>query len=442
MRTPLCDFLEEYRSREALRLHMPGHKGALDALDVTEIDGADVLYAPTGILRESQENAAKLFGSAKTLYSAEGSSLSVKAMLYLALLWGKERGRKPTVLAARNVHRSFVSAAALLDLDVRWIFSEEGLLSCRVTPEALEQALDAMETLPIAVYVTTPDYLGNEICVAELADLCHKRGVLLLVDNAHGAYLRFLPTSRHPMDLGADACCDSAHKTLSALTGAAYLHLSERAPKLFLEQAERAMAIFASTSPSYLILRSLDALNQTLAEGYREELAAFAEKAERMKARLAEYGYSLVGNEPLKLTVRAQEYGYDGTELGEILGEKGIVCEFCDREYLTLMLTPALGAEDLARLEQAMRDIPKKASVRTQPPVLPIAERVLSIREGMLVAGKEIPVAESEGKILADAALTCPPAVPILVCGERITKAAIACFAYYGIQRVRVVEEN
>ena len=256
MKTPILDFVAAYAESDALRLHMPGHKGkpvtGAEPWDITEIDGADVLYGAHGIIRESEENARTLFGTGATLYSAEGSSLSIRAMLYLSALYAKEQGRAPRILAARNAHRVFITAAALLDVDVEWMFGEGELLRCTVTAEALEEKLKTAESLPAAVYITSPDYLGNLADVASLSEVCRRYRVLLLVDNAHGAYLRFLLTDRHPMSLGADLCCDSAHKTLPVLTGGGYLHISGEAPRSLIEAAESAMALFASTSPCAL----------------------------------------------------------------------------------------------------------------------------------------------------------------------------------------------
>ena len=124
MKTPICDFVKKYRSSNALRLHMPGHKGinflGFEELDITEFNGADVLYSPCGIIKESQENASRLFGTQKTLYSCEGSSLSVRAMLYLALISSDKKAK--TILAARNAHKVFMSTAALLDFKTEWIY--------------------------------------------------------------------------------------------------------------------------------------------------------------------------------------------------------------------------------------------------------------------------------------------------------------------------------
>lgn len=447
MDTPICDFVRAYAAGDPLRLHMPGHKGTVllgpEALDITEVEGADVLYQATGIIRQSEENAARLFGTAKTLYSTEGSSLSIRAMLYLALLWGKAQGKRPLIAAGRNAHRAFMTAAALLDAEVVWLFSErpDSPLSCTITPDGLERALARIETAPAAVYITSPDYLGNVADITGLARVCRRHGTLLLVDNAHGAYRQFLPTSRHPIALGADLCCDSAHKTLPVLTGGGYLHIGRSAPATLADQAEHAMALFASTSPSYLLLQSLDAANRYLAEGYRERLAGFAGEVAGLKERLTRQGFVLVGDEEIKLTLAPKAYGYTGQELAALLQERGIVCEFADPDFTVMMLTPATGGDGLLRLEQALSALPRRAAITQLPPSVPPPERVLPIREALLAPAEELPAAECRGRILAAANVACPPAVPLLVCGERIDEAALRCFAYYAIPTCRVVVE-
>ena len=315
MNTPICDFLEKYRDQNALRLHMPGHKGngplGIERLDITEVEGADVLYQAKGIIKESMDNATRLFGTARTLYSTEGSSLSIKAMLYLAMLC---RGnKKPLIAAGRNAHKVFMYGVALLDIDIDWLYGE-GLLSCQITPEALEEYLK--NNHPVAVYITSPDYLGNMADINGLSKVCRRHGVMLLVDNAHGAYLKFLPESKHPIDLGADICCDSAHKTLPCLTGAGYLHISKSAPSFLVDMADEAMSLFASTSPSYLIMYSLDKCNGYLYSGIREALSQTVPCIDELKQNLF-----TIGDEPMKLTLDAKKYGYTGIELSEIFAE-------------------------------------------------------------------------------------------------------------------------
>ena len=446
MDTPICDFVRGYARSGALRLHMPGHKGegplGMEALDITEIPGADSLYEADGVIAQSEKNASALFG-APTLYSTEGSSLCIRAMLALVQRHAAAQGRRPMIAAGRNAHKTFLSAAALLDLPVNWLTPEgaQSYLSCALSAGELEAQLAAMDEPPAAVYLTSPDYLGNTVDVAALSAVCHRHGALLLVDNAHGAYLRFLPQSRHPIDLGADLCCDSAHKTLPVLTGGAYLHIAESMPQTLRAQAKDALALFGSTSPSYLILQSLDAANRTLAQGYRARLADFLPLVQRAKDALRAQGYALCGDEPLKLTLRTKPYGYRGAELAARLAEGGVVCEFADPDFLVMMLTPEIGESGLARMVEVLAAVPRRDAIWEEPPAFRRAERVMSIREAMLAPGERVPVEVSEGRVLASASVGCPPAVPVLVCGERIDAHAIACFGYYGIKACMVVKQ-
>ena len=446
MKTPICDFVENYAREGKLRLHMPGHKGipflGVEERDITEVEGADVLYVAEGIIAESEKYASELFGSGKTVYSAEGSSLCIRSMVFLTSLYSKKIGKKPLVLAVRNAHKTFASALALTDCDVEWIYPEEkeNLISCRVTAERLEKKLSEMESLPTAVYLTSPDYLGAISDVGGIAEVCHRFGVLLLVDNAHGAYLRFLPDSRHPMDLGADICCDSAHKTLPVLTGGAYLHISSRAPQLFFDMAEQAMALFASTSPSYLILQSLDRANAYLAEGYRAKLAKTVENSRKVKALLEEYGYSLIGDEEMKLCIEAKKYGYYGFELAEILADRGIVCEFYDRDFTVMMFTPEICDRDFDKLASVLLSVPKKSEIAEAAPIVGRPKRAMTVKEATMSVSCEVEAEDALGRVLSVANVSCPPAIPIIVCGEIIDENAIECFKYYGVKMCRVVE--
>lgn len=448
MTTPICDFVARYAAVQPLRLHMPGHKGrnvlGLEQADITEIPGADVLYHPTGIILESERNAAALFGTGRTVYSTEGSSLPIRAMVYLTALYAASLGKRPLIAAGRNAHKVFITAAALLDVDVAWLYPENGgnLLSCEITPEGLDCYLKNTRELPTAVYITSPDYLGNMTDVGGLSKVCREYGCLLLVDNAHGAYLNFLPESRHPMALGADLCCDSAHKTLPVLTGGAYLHISGSAPELFSLAADQAMALFASTSPSYLILQSLDKANEALSSSWVEALHRAAGEWEKVKARLRIFGYSLAGQEPLKLTILPKDYGYTGDELSRILEEKNVFCEFSDPDHLVLMLPVEYDPELPDRLTEAFLIIPRREAISIPAPALHRAETVLRPHEALFLPSRMVPVAEAAGRIMADPTVSCPPAIPVACSGERIEEWAVEAMEYYGITQVRVVATN
>lgn len=444
MKTPILDFLEAYRKKNAVRLHMPGHKGkahlGAEPMDITEIRGADELFHADGIIRESEENASTLFGSARTVYSTEGSSLCIRAMLLLIRRLAESRGEKPRILAGRNAHKSFLSALALLDIEVEWLFSKaDSLLSCEIDPQALKKKLS--EKKFTALYVTSPDYLGNLSDIETLSALCHAQDTLLAVDNAHGAYLKFLPESMHPLDLGADICCDSAHKTLPVLTGGAYLHIGKSAPSLLAKEAKAAFSPFASTSPSYLTLGSLDHANALLATTLPKTLAKLVSRAYTLKSALTERGYTFVGDEPMKLTILAKSYGYTGEGLAALLEEKNIVCEFCDPDFLVLMPSSETTEEDLVRLSEALMSIPQKEPIDKKPPRLPRPQAAMSPRVAMLSASEQTPIREAKGRILADPSVSCPPAVPILVSGEIIDADAIECFAHYGIENCLTVKK-
>lgn len=423
---------------------MPGHKGisltGFESWDITEIPGADSLYEAEGIIAQSEANASILFGC-PTFYSTEGSSLCIKAMVCLAAANRHNISDRPLIIAGRNAHKAFLNAVALCDADVEWI-KGEGYLTCHTVAKQLEDMLKNAPRKPVAVYITSPDYLGNTADIEAISSLCRKYGVMLLVDNAHGGYLKFLNKSQHPIDLGADMCCDSAHKTLPVLTGGAYLHISDRILPDYADMVKSTMELFGSTSPSYLILQSLDMANKYISDGYKEKLADFTDKIADLKKKIISLGYDLAGDEALKLTIAAKSYGYTGIDLGDKLAERDIICEFSDDDYLVMMFTPETGEDGLDKLYSALASIQKKSPIDVLPPLLPDSEGVMTIREAVMSPKELVPVAECEGRVLAMSSVGCPPAVPIAVCGERIDKQTIKCFEYYGIEKCLVIKRT
>jgi len=443
MDTPILDFVRAYAASDTARFHMPGHKGrgilGCEAFDITEIHGADALYEAEGIIAQSEANATDIFGTQRTLYSTEGSSQCIRAMLYLALT-NRREGASPVVVAARNVHKAFVYAAAVLDFEVEWLWPEEGssLCSCPISPQQLSKTLSELDATPAAVYITSPDYLGGMADIPALAEVCRRHGVPLLVDNAHGAYLRFLPVSAHPMDLGADMCCDSAHKTLPVLTGGAYLHISKNASAAFAEHAKSAMALFGSTSPSYLTLASLDGCNGILSESYPARLAQWSKRIDEAKAALASYGWCVEERDTLRITLRASVHS-SGVELAETLRREGIECEYADDSHIVLMLTPENSESDVQKL---LRVLGKNQAPVCEAAPLPRLhmEKVLSIREALFAPHELIPTEAALGRICGAPTVSCPPAIPIAVSGERISEEAVELFRIYGIEKVDVLK--
>ena len=467
--TPIYDFVLKYSKSDSTRFHMPGHKGVsrigCEPFDITEIDGADVLYGncnEKGIIQKSMENAAKLFGTKKTFYSTEGSSHCIRAMLGAVNACKKTNNNssKTVILAARNVHKSFVYAVAALDLEVEWIYPKKftHLCSCLITAEDVEKGVQAVNKKygknPDAVYVTSPDYMGNIADIEGISQICHQNNILLLVDNAHGAYLAFLENYRHPIHSGADICCDSAHKTLPVLTGGAYLHFSTDCDEKYISSAENMLRVFGSTSPSYIIMTSLDLCNKYLREEFPKKISHTLNKVIETKKCLGELGFVVHDTEPLKIVINAAKTGINGKLFAEALTKNNIFPEMYDEDCVVLMVTTENKDEDFKRLLSVSAEKIKKAKVSFGDVILKngdfgedstILEEYsthdskMSIREAVFSMSEIIPMEQSVGKICAAPIVICPPAIPVVISGEVITKNDIAIMKKYGIDEVLVV---
>lgn len=275
----------------------------------------------------------------------------------------------------------------------------------------------------------------------------------------HGAYLRFLPGEPlHPIALGAAMCCDSAHKTLPVVTGGAYLHLAHDAPVQDEAAVRGALALFGSTSPSYLILQSLDACNAVLAGDYPRQLAQCCAALEGLRrslnkaaaARQCPVPLAVAGaqQEPMKLTLDAAALGCTGTALAEALRRTQLECEYADPRYVVLMFTPENPPQDYTRLQTALEQL-----LAVVPAGLPRPEnragefaalqqqavQRCTIRQAVLGAQVRIPVHKALGRVCAMPTVSCPPAIPVAVSGEEITPAAIALMQRYGIEELSVL---
>ena len=442
MKTPIVSFLKSYQEKSPVRMHMPGHKGAgilgFEEMDLTEISGADELFAAEGIIKESEQNASTLFGC-PTYYSTQGSTLCIQTMCMILCQDAKSKGKKPKILAGRNAHRSFIHAAALLDFDIEWLYGNSDYLSCKINIEDLENEI--VENHPTAVYLTNPDYLGNLLDMSALASICKKYNVLLAIDNAHGAYLRFLKDSLHPIDLGADLCCDSAHKTLPVLTGGAYLHLSDSLNQVWKNDVKHFMEFFSSTSPSYLIMASLDAANDVLDHTFRNSLSECIKSVDLLKNTLVQHGYTILSGEPMKITIATKEFGYTGNEIADFLMNCDIYPEFYDTDYIVLMPSPYNMKDDFERLEKCLCGIERKSVVFNPFPKLEQAKKAMNIRQALFAPSMTVDVSKSLGKICSSVTVSCPPAILPVIPGEVISECSIEVMKYYGIETVRVVKE-
>ena len=446
MNTPIVDFVKDYAQSGKTRFHMPGHKGVSffvgEEFDITEIRGADELYVPDGIILESERNAASLFGTSRTVYSAGGSTQSIHAMLYLAFVRAAKNGKKPFVLAGRNAHKAFIYAASKLDFDVRWIYPEQdaGLCRCVITPQMLENCLRECDYMPFAVYVTSPDYLGGISDIQALSAVCKAYGVPLLVDNAHGAYLAFCEKNQHPINLGADMCCDSAHKTLPVLTGGGYLHIAADDSFGFSYDAVRAMSIFGSTSPSYLIMQSLDMCNLYVSRKIRTDINDCVTCTDKIRQVMKQCGVDDVSDEPLKIAADFRNkniVGFDNA--GDYFRGFDIEPEFADRDFVVFMISPFNTQRDFERLENAFENIKPENCTRPQVRFVK-GESAVSIRDAIFSFNEEVEVKNAVGRVCAAPTVSCPPAIPVAVSGEIITQKHISILEYYGVDKIAVVK--
>lgn len=441
VKTPIYDFVKKYKDENYIRAHMPGHKGKSffddplsDAylMDITEIEGADALFEADGIIAESESIASRIFETKKTVYSASGSTLSIQAMLLTAC------GINKKIIAGRNAHRSFINACALLNEDVYWVYPEK-TSSCAMGKYSPKEIENALKNFPAdAVYITSPDYLGNISDIKGISEICKKYNVKLIVDNAHGAYLKFCSVL-HPIEQGADLCSDSAHKTLPVLTGGGYLHSGN---KEMGEKLKKNMSVFASTSPSYLILTSLDLCNKYLDGNAEKEFKDTAEKLNEIKTKLSGV-YEFSGDEPLKLTIHTTNLEITGYELSGYLRENKIECEYADNFYLVMMLSPFNSDDDFAKIKDTLENLkmPRKI-IRENFFTYPRCKTGMSIREAMFSESVTINVDDALGRISSMTKTVCPPGIYPLVPGEIIDSDMISVLKELNISYVSVVKED
>lgn len=432
MNTPIVDFLRKYADSGTLRCHMPGHKGTLCRYDITEIKGADSLFEADGIILESERNMSRLYGTEVSFYSTGGSTLCIQTMLTAMKLDGRK------ITAVRNAHRAFVNAVALLNLDVDWILPEydNGILSGKINLQTVEEHLK--NNGRTCLYITSPDYTGRLADIKALAKICHKYNAPLLVDNAHGAHLAFMPENMHPIALGADICCDSMHKMLIGLTGSAVLHTSSERYAGCLRQC---MSMFGSTSPSYLILASLDLCNKYIAEDIRTDIADNLRYIDDFRKKFS-YSDSVDGDR-FHITLNTGKSGYNGNEIADLLRKNNAECEYSDENLIILLMSPKNTESDYKILLHALEKSFSNAyrhNIHDMPFLTRLPEKALGIGEAVFMPCEEIPVEQSKGRICASVQVPCPPAIPIAVSGEIINAECIEIYIRYGIKKVLVVK--
>jgi len=444
--TPLKRALDEYIRQDYARLHMPGHKGAsispfgeLMAYDVTEVEGTDSLFEDDGPLKELEEIFTRLYDTKGTVMSAGGSTLCIQAMLRMV---AKKEGR---ILAGRNIHAAAVNAMALLGLEPVWVYpnrKQEERLIGEISPDEIRSVLEkekqegTLDSL-CAVYVTSPDYFGVMSDIRSIAQIAHEYGLPLLVDNAHGAHLHFLKEEYHPMQLGADLCCDSLHKTMPALTGAALLHTSDAK---YCPQMKGAMTVFGSTSPNYLIMLSMDSTAAFLMQDGAERIQQTVTRCEELRQKAREKGFVLPQHcDPMRLTLPLAGTGWDAQNFRKLLRKHKIMEEYLSDSGCVLLFSPFNREEDFKRTGALLDEVLIQNQPFTAFPIVP-SEKVMSLREAFLSPKESVLVEKAEGRIAAQVKITCPPGIPLVMPGERLHKEIIKILKNSGIFVIDVVK--
>ncbi len=443
MTAPLYEALLRHQSLGRSSFHTPGHKSAPDvfpdgllSLDYTELPDTDSLYEASGVILRAEELAARLYGAARTLFSACGCTLCIQAMLRIA---APRPGSK--VICGRIIHRSAVNTMALLGLEPVWISPRQdagpflpGRISAEDIRHALQQNPDAS-----CVYLTSPDYYGVLSDIPAIAKECRAASVPLLIDNAHGSHLRFTRTDLHPLTLGATMTACSAHKTLPVLTGGAWLHISD--PQ-FASSAKSAMALFGSTSPSYPIMASLDLAREWLEAHGKEAFGQLQDQVAALRMLAEKQGIPSPEGfcDPVRLSLCTAAVGMTGIAAADHFRNHGIEPEYADGAYLVLLPSPFHSPKDFDRLREAILTLPKGPGLVRHPALPPLPPVAVTPREALFGDSEEIPLSSACGRIATEAACPCPPGIPIVMPGEKITPDCIEFLSGYGFFTIKVLK--
>lgn len=421
--------LKKYKRLHAARFHMPGHKADRKrfplfkdaALDITELSFADCLENPDGLIAAAESDCAEILGAKRSFFLTDGSSSGIFAMLYAV----KRRGGK--IVIARGAHKSVYNACAVLGIEP-YILKGNELDGIALPPAAAEiEDIFKKEKDVAAVLATSPDYYGNISDYAALRKICDRYGKLLLVDGAHGAYLKFDPDAAHRYaGEYADAWVDGAHKTLPTLTQGALLNVNRED---LIPDLREGAGIFRTTSPSYPIMASIEYGVKYLSENGGQLIDAVKREFSLMKMRLKKRGVLFYeGSETLQFSVDFGGMGICPYLAEEQLEKRRIYPEMNDGRYILFYLSPLTRTHHLARLERAIRRIAKMRSLKDTYDAKP--EQVCGIKKFSYLAAlafrkESVPIAQAAGRIAARNAGATPPCFPVVVAGEQITEQAV-----------------
>ncbi len=447
-RTPLLDVLLAHAKRQVTSFHTPGHKNGqgidpklkaftgrnVYALDVTVFPEVDSLHDPVGPIKKAQLLMARAYGVKYSQFLVNGSSSGNMTMLMSACNPGD------SVILSRNAHKSTLSGIIMSGVWPIWIQPKIDQHLDIIFDSDAAQIEEALRQYPEAkaVFITSPTYHGVTTDLRRIADICHARGKLLLVDEAHGAHLKFhkdLPISA--VEAGADMCVQSTHKILSALSQGSVLHVNS--DQIDITRVRKIISMLQTTSPNYFILASLDAARkQVFFQGEKifGRLIRLAEEARERINRLHHIycvtqgeirakGYDL---DVTKLTLNVTRTGLSGHDVEQLLATQyGIQVDCADLFNLIAIMGIGTTRQDIDKLVAALEDIDRKDPGQEKNWVLQLpslsTEMVMTPRDVFLQhRSKRVPLSKAVGHISAQTLTPYPPGIPVLIPGERVTK--------------------
>ncbi len=459
---PFAESLRAERDRWQVSFHMPGHKGTLDLhplladlfggnplpADLVEISGIiDYLHAPKGTIKAAQELAAQAYGADHTFFLINGSTVgNIGAVMSVS-------GPGQKIIMSRASHRSVYGGVVLSGATPLYIepaYHPQVGFPLAVRAEAVEKLLDS-HTDVAAVHITSPNYYGVISDTAAIAQAAHAHGAALLVDEAHGSHLNFheaLPESA--TRLGADMIIQSTHKTQGALTQASMLHVNDQG-LVNRARVAQVLALLQSSSPSSLLLASLDVARMEIAtqgHAWLSQIIPLAQDARRAIQAIDGlwcYGDDLVGTagicayDPTKLIIRVVETGYTGFEVSyKLRHEHGIDVEFADLRQVICSVTIGDSESSVTRLVEALQVIAAETTRKTggssplpvdvPPPAIP--EQAISPREAYFAPSRPVVLEQAVGQIVAENIIPYPPGIPLLVPGEVMAQAHLDYLRY------------
>lgn len=444
----MTDILKLLEANRKIPMHMPGHKRntglapylsklAADC-DITEIDGYDNLHEPCGIIERSMTVAAQLWGSVETLYSVNGSTGAILAAIHALV------PRNGKVICARNCHNSVYNALELIDADVTFVYPEQtesgGVCGC-VLPLDVRCAIEANPDAALVV-ITSPTYEGVVSDVYSICKTAHEYGIPVLVDSAHGAHFGFgFSFPRSAVQCGADVVVQSVHKTLPSLTQTAVCHINNAD---LAEKVRRSMAIFETSSPSYLLISSIDGCVNLLTRRkdelfckWKQNLDLFYRKTSCLKnlRLLNNNDGKFFDFDRSKIVILTDNADISGSELADELRKFNIECEMSLPGYVVAMTGLGDTEENMAALADALAEIDKRINHCTHKtcnlPYIPPAEKVCTAYCAEKKDAEYVPVADSDGQICAEYVWAYPPGIPMIIPGERITAEFVKCVEEY-----------